>query len=248
VILDSLADLKSLAERASDTSEMLTEDAAFAEVERQVATSLSLWVDLGVASSWPSLRLTPAECRPVCDSAAQMKQVLEGIAEATDDELVAYASTTAERRGSLLAVSRQARALRAELLSAQQVLLRRLAEQVWPDGDPLRLDLMAHLSDNPTAAETARRVIDILQDLTGRIARAEEGVQASAIDALIDAATGAAFDAEALRAEPIDDEVLRFWRAASAEKGALLTTLTPVVRDWLDRHGALGSFRVYRTQ
>jgi hypothetical protein len=248
VILDRLADLATLAEHASSAATTLTEDAAFADVNGQVARARSLFIDLGMARARPLKLLTDAERRSVVESALQMKTALEALSNATDDELAAYASTTAEKRGSLLAVTRQSAALRRELLSAQQALLRRLAERVWPGSDLLRLDVIAHLSDNPTIAEAARRAEDVHQRLAARAADADVGLGASEIDALIDAATNAASDAEQLQSEPIDDDVLEFWLAARSDQGAPLTLLTSTVSDWLRQHDALSSFRVYRTR
>lgn len=248
MILDRLEDLKSLADRASNTSVILTEDAAFAEVQQQVTTARLLWVNLGVARTRVLRLLTPSERRSVNASAAQMRQVLEVLANATDDELAAYASTTSEKRGTLSAVLRQARELRGELLSAQETLLRRLAEQIWPETDLLRLDLISHLTDNPSAAEAARVAAKTRQRLMDVLARYDPGLSESEIDQLIAAAAKAVVDAEPLRAESIDDEVLLFWEAAESEEGVPLAMLTTVVRDWLERHNALGSFKVHRTR
>ena len=248
MILDRLADLRILAESASDATETLNDDVAFAEIEQQVNMGLSFWAELGVGHSRSLQRLTDAERRPVIAVASGMRQVLEDIGKTTDEELVTLASTTAEKRGRLLAVSRQARALRGELLSAQQALLRRLAGDVWPEEDLLRLDLIAHRSDNLTAAETAHHAMDVHERLMARIDEVDVGLPASEIDALIDEAEKAAIDAEVLRAESIDDEILRFWQAAFSEDGVPLTMLTPDILAWLEAHAALDSFRVRRTR
>jgi hypothetical protein len=248
VILDRLADLRSLAERASSAATTLTEDAAFADVENQVDGARILFVNLGMARPQPLSLLAEAERRAVVEAAKRLRKALEVISEATDEELAAYASTSAEKRGSLLAVPRQARALRTELLSAQRAILERLAEQVWPSGELLRLDVLAHLSDNAVAAESARRAEEVHRRLTARAAEADVGLSAGELDALIESAATAAADAEALREETIADEVLDFWAAADSEEGTPLTKLTPAVLEWLGRHNALGAFRVYRAR
>jgi hypothetical protein len=248
VILDRLADLNSLAERAASAATTLTEDAAFADVQKQISGARTVFVNLGMARPRPLSLLTDPERRAVVDSAKRVGKALETLSEATDDELAAYASSTAEKRGSLLAVSRQASALRTELLSAQRVVLERLAEQVWPAGDLLRLDVIAHLSDDATTAESARLAEEVHERLMARAADADMGLSASDMDALIDAAAKAAADAQPLRALPIDEEVLEFWSAADSEEGASLATLTPAVQKWLDSHDGLDSFRLFRTR
>jgi hypothetical protein len=247
VIIDRLADLNSLAERAASAATTLTEDAAFADVQKQVTDARRVFVNIGMGRARPLSLLTNTERRAVVDSAKRVANALQTLSKATDEELSAYASSTVENRGSLLAVSRQASALRTELLSAQQVVLERLAEQVWPADGLLRLDLIAHLSDDATMAESARRAEQVHQRL---MARAAEGVglPASDLDELIDAATNAAADAQPLREVPIDDEVLEFWSAADSEEGAPLAKLTPAVQKWLDSHDALDSFRLHRTR
>lgn len=237
-----------LAERASSAASALTEDAAFAVVEEQVSRARSLFVDLGVARAGPLSLLTDAERRPVVEATSRMKTVLDVISEATDEELGAYASASPEKRGSLLAVSRQASALRADLIAAQQALLRRLADEVWPEHELSRLDVMSHLSGNPTVAETARRIERIHQRVTQSAVAADVGLGASELDSLLDEATSAAPDAEQLRSETIPDDVLEFWDEASAEDGAPLGKLTPTVRAWLEGHDALNAFHVRRVQ
>lgn len=248
MILDRLADLESLAERASSAAEERTEDAAFADVAEQITRARTLFVNLGVARPRPLSLLAEAERQTVIESAKRVKTALEAIVGATDDELAAYAASTAEKRGSLLAVSRQAQALRTELLSAQRIVLERLAEQVWPAGDLLRLDVIAHISDNAAAAGSARRAEEVHQRLMARAAEVDVGLSGLDLDVLIDSAEKAAAEAEPLRAETIDDEVIEFWSAADSEEGAPLARLTPEVQKWLERYNALDSFRLHRTR
>jgi hypothetical protein len=248
VILDRLADLKSLAERASSTAETLTEDAAFADVQNQIGVARSLFVNLGMARPRPLSLLEETERQAVVESAKRVKTALEAITDATDDELAAYAASTAEKRGSLLAMSRQARALRTELLAAQRLVLERLADQVWPAGDLLRLDVIAHISDNAAAAAAARRAEDVHQRLMGRAADVDVGLSGDELDGLIDSAATAAAEAQPLRDQMVNDEVLEFWSAADSEEGAPLARVTPAVQRWLEEYDALDSFRLYRTR
>jgi hypothetical protein len=248
VILDRLADLNSLAERASSTAETLTEDAAFADVQNQIGVARSLFVNLGMARPRPLSLLEETERQAVIESTKRVKTALEAITDATDDELAAYAASTAEKRGSLLAVSRQAQALRTELLAAQRLVLERLAEQVWPAADLLRLDVIAHISDNAAAAAAARRAEDVHQRLMARAAEVDVGLSGDDLDELIDSAATAAAETQPLRERTVDDEVLEFWSAADSEEGAPLAMLTPGVQTWLEGYDALDSFRLYRTR
>ena len=49
-----------------------------------------------------------------------------------------------------------------------------------------------------------------------------------------------------LRAEPVPDEVVAFWKEASSETGASLDEVTPTVRAWLEGRDGLRSFTVRR--
>jgi hypothetical protein len=246
VILDRLADLRSLAAVASSTASTSTEEAAFADVQGRIAGARSVFSSLGMTCARPLQLLTPTEQKTIAHAGDRLRKALEAIAAATDEELAAYASGTAER-GSLLAVARQASALREELISAQQILLLRLADEIWPRADVLRLDVISHIGGNRGVAEAARRAELVHQRLTQRSA-SPDGALTEELEALIDDATRAAADAKTLRGEPVPDEVVDFWLKASSDEGAALDELTVDVRNWLEQHAALGSFTISRAR
>jgi hypothetical protein len=81
-----------------------------------------------------------------------------------------------------------------------------------------------------------------------RAAEVDVGLSAVDLDELISSAETAAAEAQPLRGETVDDEVLEFWSAAESEEGAPLAKLTPAVQKWLDNYHALDAFRLYRTR
>jgi hypothetical protein len=74
----------------------------------------------------------------------------------------------------------------------------------------------------------------------------DRGLSADELDDLIKRATVVAAHLDELRAEPVPDQVLMFWKEASSETGATLDDVTPSVRAWLEEHDGLGSFTVRR--
>ena len=124
-------------------------------------------------------------------------------------------------------------------------MLRRLAERVWPDEDTLRLDVISHLSDNRPLAAAARRTESVHERLLER-AGTDAGLSPAELDGLIDEATAVAAHLDELRAEPVPDEVVAFWKEASSEIGAGLDEVSPTVRTWLEAHDGLRSFTVRR--
>jgi hypothetical protein len=72
------------------------------------------------------------------------------------------------------------------------------------------------------------------------------GLAAAELDALINEASAVNVHFDELRAEPVPDEVVAFWREASSETGASLDEVTPTVRAWLEAHDGLRSFTVRR--
>jgi hypothetical protein len=248
VILDRAADLRNLAELASSTAHSSNEDAAFADVQQRVTGARSLFSALGMARVRPLLLLEADQRSEVVRAAKQLRGVLGVLAEASDAELAAYASGSADKRGSLLAVSRQAAALRGVLLAAQQALLRRLAGEIWPDDELVRLDVISHLSDNPSAAQAGRRAQEVHAQLLERAIAADVGMPFDELEQLIEQASRAAEDARPLRDESVPEDVIEFWEKASDEYGAGLDALTPEVRAWLDTHDALASFTVSRNR
>ena len=114
MILDRLADLKPLAESASSTASTSNVDAAFADIEARLAAPELVHRTRprpapGHSSSWTGR--THVRRR---DSEADAR-ALDVRIGATDEELAAYASAGADARGSLVAVTRQAQALRGSL-------------------------------------------------------------------------------------------------------------------------------------
>jgi hypothetical protein len=245
MILDRLADLKNLAERASSTASTSNVDAAFADIEARLAGARSLFIELGLGRLGALKLLDPTEVTSVTETASRLRGALDVLRSATDEELAAYASAGADARGSLVAVPRQAQALRNLLLTLQQSMLRRLAERVWPDEDTLRLDVISHLSENRPLAAAARRTEGVHQRLLERAAT-DMGLSAAELDGLINEATAVAAHLDELRAEPVPDEVVAFWKEASSETGASLDEVTPTVRAWLEAHDGLPSFTVRR--
>jgi len=248
VILDRAADLRNLAELASSTAHSSSEDAAFADVQERVTGARSLFSALGMARVRPLLLLQSDQRSEVVQAAKQLRGVLGVLADASDTELAAYASGSADKRGSLLAVSRQAMALRGVLLAAQQALLRRLAGEIWPDDDLVRLDVISHLSDNPSAAQAGRRAQEVHAQLRERSLADDVGLPFDELEQLIEQAARAAEDARPLRDESVPEDVIEFWEKASSEDGVGLDALTPAVRAWLDAHDALASFTVNRNR
>jgi hypothetical protein len=246
VILDRLADLRTLAAAASSTASTSTEEAAFADVKSRIDSARSVFGSLGMARVRPLRLLTPTERKTITRAADGLRKALEVIAGASDKELAAYASGAAER-GSLLAVARQASALREELINAQQNLLLRLADEIWPQADVLRLDVISHIGGDRGVAEAARRAEVVHQRLTQRSA-SPDGALADELETLIEDATRAAADAKPLRDEAVPDEVVKYWLKASSDEGVPLEELTVEVRSWLEQHAALGSFTVYRAR
>jgi hypothetical protein len=245
MILDRLADLKSLAGRASSTASTSNVDAAFADIETRLAGARGLFTELGMARIGSLKLLDPTEVTSVTETARRLRGALDVLDSATDEGLAVYASAGADARGSLVAVTRQAQALRSSLLTSQQVMLRRLAERVWPDEDTVRLDVIAHLSDNRPLAAAARRTEVVHERLLERAAT-DIGMPAAELDGLISDATAVAVHLDELRAEPVPDEVVAFWKEASSEIGASLDEVTPTVRAWLEEHDGLRSFTVRR--
>src|SRR5947208_16884461 len=118
MILDRLADLKSLADRASSTASTSNVDASFADIEARIAGARSLFIELGLGRVGPLKLLDPTEVTSVAETARRLRGALDVLRSATDEELAAYASAGADARGSLVAVSRQAPALRKSLLTS----------------------------------------------------------------------------------------------------------------------------------
>jgi hypothetical protein len=245
MILDRLADLKSLAERASSTASTSNVDAAFADIEARLTGARSWFIDLGIARVGPLKLLDSAELKSVTEIAGRLRGALDVLGSATDEGLAAYASTGADARGSLAAVTRQAQALRTSLITSQQATLRRVAKRVWPDEDTVRLDVISHLSDNGMLAAAASRTDAVHRSLLEQAAT-DRGLSADELDELINRATAVAAHLDELRAEPVPDEIVTFWKEASSETGATLDDVTPRVRVWLEEHGGLGSFTVRR--
>lgn len=245
MILDRLADLKNLAERAASTASTSNVDAAFADIEARLGSARALFIELGMARSGPLNLLDATELTSVTESASRLRAALDVLDRATDEGLAAYASAGADARGSLVAVTRQAQALRGALLASQQVMLHRLAERVWPEEDTLRLDVISHLSDNKPLAAAARRTEAAHERLLERAAT-DMGLSAAELEALINEATAVATHLDELRAEPVPDEVVAFWKEASSETGASLDEVTPTLRAWLEAHDGLRSFTVRR--
>jgi hypothetical protein len=245
MILDRIADLKALAERASSTTRTSNEDAAFADVEEQVTSAHSLFRSLGMANVRVLRLLAGDERLGILRAATSAFEALQVLANASDAELAAYSSTTAEKRGSLRAVSREASGLRATLLAAQQMLLHRLGQEIWPDDDVVRLDVVAHLSHNGTVAQRGRDALEVRERLMAH-ASDDVGLALDQLDRLIKEAARAAAGAAPLRDEDVSDDVIEFWKAASTEQGAGLDALTPAIRAWLETHNALTSFSVVR--
>jgi hypothetical protein len=245
MILDRIADLKALAERASSTAHASTEDAAVLQVREQVESGHALFRNLGIANVRPLGLLGSDERDAVRQAASKVRGALDTLANASDTELVAYASTTAERRGSLSAVLREASSLRANLLSAQGALLGRLGQDIWAEDDIIRLDVISQLSHNGSAEAAGRRALEVRARLITR-AFDDVGLPLDQLEGLIEEATQAARAVERLRNEQVPDEVIAFWDAASSESGAELDLLTPEVQQWLETHDALRSFAVLR--
>jgi hypothetical protein len=243
VILDRIADLSALAERASSTARESNEDAAFADVGERVTAAHSLFQNLGMANVRLLGLLTEDEQAGVERAAASASKALEVLAKASDAELAAYSSTTAEKRGSLRAVSREATGLRASLLAAQQSLLHRVGEEVWPEDDLVRLAVVSHISHNGSPAQVDRDVFEVRKKLIEH-ANDDVGLALDHIDRLVSEATRAAADAQPLRQIEVSDEVIEFWKAA--EQGVGLESLTPSIREWLETHDALTLFTVSR--
>lgn len=245
MILDRIADLLALAERASSTAQASNEDAAFADVREQVTGAHSLFRNLGIAHVRVLSLLTQDEQVGVLHAAGLAGEALEVLANASDAELAAYSSTTAEKRGSLRAVSREASGLRASLLAAQQDLLHRVGEEIWPEEDLVRLAVVSHVSHNGNVAHSGRGAFEVRERLI-TLAKDDVGLALDEIDRLVEEATRAAADAEPLREIEVSDDVIDFWKAASTEQGVGLESLTPAIREWLETHDALTSFTVIR--
>lgn len=248
MILDRAADLRNLAELASASAHSSNEDAAFADVQQRVAGARSLFTALGMARVRPLLLLESDQRSEVLQAARQLRGALGVLSAASDAELAAYASGSADKRGSLLAVSRQAVALRGVLLAAQQALLRRLAGEIWPDDELVRLDVISHLSDNPSAAQAGRRAQEVHTHLMERATAVDVGLPFDELERLIEQASRAAEDARPLRDESVPEDVIEFWEKASNEDGVSLDALTPTVSAWLDAHDASASFTVSRNR
>jgi hypothetical protein len=249
MILDRIADQKNLIELASSATHTSNEDAAFADISEKVNGAQSMYTALGIARERSLLLLEPEQRAEVARAAKELHRALGVLANASDTELLAYASTSAEKRGSLLAVSRQASVLRGALLTAQQSLLRRLATDVWPEEDSLRLDVLSHVPDKPGAAEPLRRAEAVHRRLLERAMSTDGiGLQSDELERLIGEATQAAVDARPLRDESVPDDVIDFWEKASSEDGVFLDDVTPEVWTWLETHSALASFNVRRSR
>ena len=147
MILDDLADLETLAQAASSSASVDIDDAALAEVKQRVDGARSLFASLGMAHVRPLQHLTPDERSAIIEQAKKLRSTLDALARASDAELIAYSSASADARGSLLVALRGAGGLKDTLISAQRALLLRLANEIWPQDDVLRLDVIAHLSD-----------------------------------------------------------------------------------------------------
>lgn len=245
MILDRIADLKTLAERASSTAQASTEDAAVMQVREQVEAAHALFRKLGIANVRPLGLLGSTERPAILEAARRAREALEVLAAASDTEIAAYASTTAEKRGSLNAVSREASSLRASLLSAQRTLLRRLGQEIWADEDVVRLDVISHLSHNGTTAPMGRQALEVRARLMAYAAD-DVGLPLDQLERLVEEATQAAANVVPLRDEQVPDEVIEFWHAASSEDGAGLDSVTPTVQEWLKTHNAQRSFTVFR--
>ena len=248
MILDRAADLRNLAELASSTAHSSNEDAAFADVQQRVVGARSLFTAMGIARVRPLMLLESDQRSEVLQAARQLRGALGVLAEASDAELAAFASGSADKRGSLLAVSRQAVALRGVLLAAQQALLRRLAGEIWPENELVRLDVISHLSDNPSAAQAGRRAQEVHTRLMERSTAVDVGLPFDELEQLIEEASRASEDARPLRDELVPEDVIEFWEKASNEDGVGLDALTPAVNAWLDAHEASTSFTVTRNR
>jgi hypothetical protein len=77
-------------------------------------------------------------------------------------------------------------------------------------------------------------------------AATDRGLSAAEIEGLINEATAVTPHLDELRAEPVPDEVVAFWKEASSETGAGLDEVTPTVRAWLEARNGLRSFTVRR--